>query len=110
MKLKTIVFALLLIFLAACSQNASQQTTPTSAATVTISNFQFVPSTVTIKAGETVTWIQQDSVPHTVTIRGFDPSPALSKGQSWSKTFDKSGQYSYMCNIHPSMKGTVIVA
>jgi plastocyanin len=85
-------------------------TTPEAeGASVEIKNFAFEPKTVTIKVGQTVTWTNQDSVTHTVTGDGGIDSDGLSKGKSYSKTFDTEGAFDYHCSIHPQMKGQVIV-
>jgi len=78
-------------------------------ASVDAKNFAFEPKTVTIKVGQTVTWTNQDSVTHTVTGDGGISSGDLSKGKSYSKTFDTAGTFNYHCSIHPSMTGQVIV-
>jgi plastocyanin len=72
------------------------------------------PNLIEIKVGDTVTWINNDSSPHTVTSSSssndsnFD-SGVLRNGEAFSFTFDKEGQYSYFCTLHPSMVGTVVV-
>ena len=78
-------------------------------ASVEIKNFAFEPKTVTIKVGQIVTWTNQDSAAHTVVGDGGIDSGDLSKGKSYSKTFDKEGTFDYHCSIHPQMKGQVIV-
>lgn len=75
---------------------------------VTIQNFAFNPPSVTIKAGDTVEWTNQDSTTHTVTGQGFD-SGDLQPGKTFSHQFTGTGTVSYGCSIHPSMKGTVVV-
>jgi amicyanin len=70
----------------------------------------FSPNPVKVKVGETVTWINDDSGRHTVTSKdGVFNSGMMGKGQSFSFTFDKAGEYSYHCEPHPSMAGTVVV-
>jgi amicyanin len=79
---------------------------------VSISGYAFKPASLTINVGDTVTWTNMDSAPHTVTSSsGPDKldSPELQKGQSWSFTFRKAGSYSYYCAVHPDMKGSVTV-
>jgi plastocyanin len=91
---------------------ATNNTTPVSAkASVTISGFLFSPATITVKKGTTVTWINNDSVGHTVTAdSGVGPaSGLLNNGDSYNYTFDATGTYPYHCSVHPSMKGTVVV-
>jgi plastocyanin len=71
----------------------------------------FVPSQLEIRAGTTVTWINQSAVPHTVTFGkdGFDDSGPLAPGQTFSQTFDSPGTYHYRCDPHPWMTGTILV-
>ena len=105
------IFSLVLIavLLAACVA----QSTPTTAANVNlvkISSYKFDPATITIKVGETVTWTNQDSVNHTVVSDdGSWSSKSLAQGDKFTHTFDKAGTFTYICSIHPSMKGTVVV-
>jgi plastocyanin len=70
------------------------------------------PNPIEIKVGDTVTWINDDSSPHTVTssndISTFD-SNVLRRGETFSFTFDKEGEYPYFCTLHPKMVGTVLV-
>ena len=78
--------------------------------TVTIDNFTFNPPALTIKPGATVTWINQDDIPHTVasTTRAFR-SKALDTDDRFSFTFATPGVYEYFCSLHPHMKGTIVV-
>lgn len=75
----------------------------------------FTPSSVSIQTGDTVTWVNRDTVGHTVTSVAFNsdqiwPQTEESKGNStFSHTFDRNGVYSYFCQIHPYMSGTVYV-
>lgn len=95
---------------AATPKTTQAAATPeTAGASVDIKNFAFEPKTVTIKLGQTVTWTNQDSAAHTVVGDGGIDSGDLSKGKSYSKTFDTEGAFNYHCSIHPQMKGQVIV-
>ncbi len=78
---------------------------------VSISNFAFVPATITVKVGTRVTWTnRQAGVQHTVTAGdGSFGSAALSTGSSYSYVFTRAGTFTYHCAIHPFMTGTVIV-
>ena len=76
--------------------------------TVIIENYQFQPEEITIKSGETVTWINKDSVKHTATGDTFD-SGLLAKDESYQQKFDQAGTYNYICTPHPYMKAKVIV-
>ncbi len=78
---------------------------------VHIKNFAFVPKAIAPKAGTKVTWINDDSAPHTATSDGTTllDSGTLEKGQSFSFIFTKPLSVEYHCNFHPSMTGTVSV-
>lgn len=95
--------------------SSGSSATPTAGAkqtnSVEISNFQFTPATITVKAGTKVTWTNKDSVQHNVVGDNFKNlrGPLLDQGKTFSFTFDKVGTYPYHCNPHPYMKGTVIV-
>lgn len=81
-----------------------------AASAVTIQNFAFSPSTVSVRAGTTVTWTNRDQMAHNVVASGGAfSSPLLGNGQSFSFTFPTPGSYPYSCTIHPSMTGTVVV-
>ena len=84
-------------------------------------NSCFIPSTVMIDVGGAVTWENGDIGPHSATSQIFTPGGAgevigsqwdsgiLTKGNSFSHTFDDAGTYNYFCTVHPWMQGTVIV-
>lgn len=79
--------------------------------TVVIRNFAFVPSSLTVAPGATITVTNQDRAPHTMTARNraFD-SGTISGGQSGQITAPRTpGTYPYFCTIHPSMTGVLIV-
>jgi plastocyanin len=81
-------------------------------ATVTIESFQFQPKEVTIKQGGTITFINKDAAPHTVSPAkdsNFTGTGRLLKNESKVVTFSKEGIYNYFCDFHPSMKGSVKV-
>jgi plastocyanin len=77
---------------------------------VHIKDFAFKPPTVTIHAGETVLFVNDDGDAHTVsaTDKSFD-SGGLDTNERWRHTFAKAGTYSYFCELHPYMKGTIVV-
>ncbi len=91
---------------------APQGTPPANTAPVEIIDFKFVPPSLTIKTGRTVTWTNKDAIPHTATSTA-DPkvwdSGNLNQNQDYSFTFDKAGTYDYFCIYHPYMKGTIVV-
>jgi plastocyanin len=81
------------------------------AVTVTIDNFTFSPKVVTIAPGTTVTWVNDDDIPHTVTnANRVFRSKALDTEDKYSFTFTTAGEYEYFCSLHPHMTGKVIVA
>ncbi len=78
--------------------------------TVNIKNFMFMPMTVTIPAGSTITWVNQDEIPHSVVEKGKSfRSPALDTNDHFSRVFDTPGTYEYFCGLHPNMVAKVIV-
>lgn len=77
---------------------------------VAIKNLAFSPANLTIAKGDTVTWTNDDSVAHTIASKdGTLNSKSLSKGDTYSYTFDKPGVYDYFCSIHPNMTGKITV-
>jgi plastocyanin len=78
---------------------------------VKIDNFSFGPMTMTVAAGTTVTWTNNDDVPHTVVSddKTTFRSRALDTGEHFSYTFTKPGKYSYFCSVHPKMVAEVVV-
>jgi amicyanin len=93
-------FAVMATVLAAAPQNAE----------VKIDNFTFAPQSLTIKAGTTVTWTNEDDIPHTVvaTAKAFK-SKVLDTDDKFSFTFTTAGSYEYFCSLHPHMTGTIVV-
>ena len=77
---------------------------------VVIANFSFEPATLTVKAGTTVTWVNQDDEPHTATAtdKRFN-SKTLDNGDRFSQEFKAPGVYNYYCALHPKMTGKIIV-
>jgi plastocyanin len=114
--------------LAACGSSASPAAAPASAAAspaasaaasqaaaagasaITIQNFAFAPASLTVKAGTTVTWTNNDSPTHSVKwADGAAGSSPLTTGSSYTRTFATPGTYAYVCGIHASMHGTIVV-
>jgi plastocyanin len=79
---------------------------------IAIDNFQFSPGTLTVKAGTTVTWINNDDVPHLIveSHSRFKSSPGLDTDQRYIVKLVKAGTYDYFCSLHPKMQGRVVVA
>jgi|GEM_PF-621935 plastocyanin len=81
---------------------------PTHAATITVTmtDDHFTPQTITINAGDTVTWLNQGAMAHTATAdSGAFDSGSVQPGQSFSATFNQSGTYAYHCKFHGSAGG-----
>jgi len=79
-------------------------------ARVSIANFDFSPGRLTIPAGTTVVWRNNDSVVHTVTSTTGDfDSGNLAFGETFQFTFNTPGSFNYFCEIHPSMRGQIVV-
>jgi len=77
---------------------------------VRINGMRFEPANITVKPGTTVTWIDESQMPHTVSGQsGGLRSSTLYNGQKFGHTFDHAGRYDYLCDLHPSMKGSVVV-
>lgn len=116
MAVVVVVFAVL----AACSNNSSSNPMSPNPnpnpgpgmSAVNISGFAFVPSSITVKVGDKVTWTNKDNTAHTVTSDngGFTSSGTLAQNQTYSVTFGMAGTFPYHCSIHPTMTGTVTVS
>jgi plastocyanin len=127
MKIQFIPKGLLVIlagsFLLSCSKggdnttslygnNTNNNTNPQPSAsgnTVSISGMSFSPGSITVKAGTTVTWTNNDNMLHTVTADDASFSSGdMNYGSSYSHTFSAAGTYPYHCNYHPAMKASVV--
>ena len=82
--------------------------------TVVIKDMAYQPSTITVKAGQTVEWKNEDIVPHTATAEaakgapGFD-SGTIAPGASWRFVPKTKGSFDYLCTFHPNMKAKLVV-
>ena len=94
---------------AAGSSGGSPGSGPTEQ--VTIRDFAFDPPDLSVAAGTTVTWTNEDNTTHTVTGTDTDliASPDLDQGDTYTVTFGQAGTYHYICSIHTNMTGTVTV-
>ena len=98
------ILLMLSIGLSCCTDNPAN-------ATVKITNFSFQPNSITIVAGTTVVWTNEDSAPHTITSDdGSFESGRMSRGSEFNHTFTQPGTYMYHCAIHPSMTGEIRVS
>ena len=83
-----------------------------SSVTVKIEAFQFSPSPLKVPAGTTVTFVNTDPTPHTVTPddgKSFQGTGRLVSGESKTVIFEKPGTFNYYCEIHTTMRGKVVV-
>ena len=82
---------------------------------VGMEGIKFDPAEVTVKAGGTVMWTNNESIPHDVTkVDGPGPDFSSGKGNmkqgdTYEQTFKEAGTVNYVCTVHPNMKGTVTV-
>ena len=110
-KHKTLFISLMMVMLAVivagCGSNTQGQAT-LGKNTVIIEDAAFQPDELTINKGEAITWINQDSMDHTVTGESFD-SGILDKDAEYRFTFSEAGTFDYTCTLHPYMTGRVIV-
>jgi plastocyanin len=99
-------FAIVALQLGAPHAALAAQTTHT----VIMEGVAVNPGTLTVAKGDTVVWVNKDPFPHTATAqdKSFD-SKEIAAGKSWRLTVRKSGTFPYVCTLHPTMKGTLIV-
>ena len=79
------------------------------ATAVKIGNFTFGPQELRVKAGTTVTWTNEDDMPHTVVSPNNFRSKVLDSDGTFSFTFTTPGAFKYFCSLHPHMTGTIVV-
>jgi plastocyanin len=102
--------------LGACSSSDAAPTTGAAEAgsgerSVVIEDFAFSPDPLRIEAGTTVTFSNRDDFDHTATAEdGSFDSRTLAKDAAFEHTFDAPGTYPYLCSIHNSMTGSVVVS
>jgi plastocyanin len=114
-----ILLLVLVLALVGCSGGSSSTTNPPSSGTTTVDkpatgatvvekSFAFEPATIDVKVGDTVTFKNEDSAPHNVSIDGKELGNQ-DPGASVTWTAEKAGTFPYTCTIHPSMNGTIVV-
>jgi plastocyanin len=80
------------------------------AAQVKIDNFTFGPGKLIVDKGTSVTWTNQDDIPHSIVLTAIGVrSKALDTDKAFTYQFDKTGTFSYVCGLHPQMHGQVVV-
>lgn len=106
----TIMLAFFLVACVAANEKEGIKTVPENQ--VSILKFKFIPQTLTIKAGESVTWINNEKRQyHSVWFEenGDPESDYLFPAETYNKQFTKKGTYKYKCGPHPEMIGVIIV-
>ena len=96
---------------AAAPSNAALSEAPAAGGdAVAIQNFAFGPASLSVAAGTTVTWTNNDTAPHTATAddESFDSS-SIAPGATFSQAFETAGTFAYHCSLHPNMTGTIEV-
>lgn len=76
---------------------------------VSIAGFSFLPAKLSASVGKALTFVNGDDSPHQISVANGPKTAVLLRGQKASMTFDKAGEYAYICGLHPSMKGTIEV-
>ena len=106
MRLFTIIAALSFVLLGAVSLTADSNS---KTHTINIENMRFDPAEVTVKAGDTIIWVNKDLVPHTATsaTEGVFDSGFMEAGQTWKYEVKGKGDVAYICTFHPTMKGVL---
>jgi plastocyanin len=112
-RLRRLTAAIAVLVLAVVGLSIGLSAAPATAtdATVKIDNFTFGPKVLTVKAGTTVTWVNQDDIPHTIVdkSRKVFRSKPLDTDDQYSFTFTQPGTYDYFCGLHPHMTAQVVV-
>ncbi len=111
MKVSLVVVALFALLFPATAGSAASAASERASKRVWAFNNYFSPRTIKVNRGTRVTWFVRQGIHN---VRGTHPrmgikSPYLSKGRTYSKTFNRSATYTYVCTVHRGMKGKVVV-
>jgi plastocyanin len=105
--------ALAALAVAGCGSGESRPAAPRPpaprTAAVDIAGFMYRPAKLEVAAGARVTWTNRDSSPHTATAAGTLDTGTLHQGQRRTLRLTKPGTYAYVCELHPFMKGSIVV-
>lgn len=98
----------ILLEIAACQGNAELQAPRTHV--VEMRGFGYQPATIRVSPGDTIVWVNRDAVPHTATdSSGVWDSGSIAAGESWRRAVEESGETSYYCTFHPTMRGRIVL-
>ena len=95
---KLVLLLLIAVFIVGCGSNK-----------VVIKDSKFIPSSLEVKIGDKVEWVNKDLVNHSVTFEDVRLDKVLLKGEKVSYTFKEKGEARYFCKFHSGMKGSVTV-
>ena len=76
---------------------------------INIASFAFLPAKISASVGKALTFLNTDDTPHQISVANGPRTDVFLRGQRASVTFDKPGEYNYICGLHPSMKGVIEV-
>jgi plastocyanin len=76
---------------------------------VNIASFAFLPAKISANVGKALTFLNSDDTPHQISVTNGPKTDVFLRGQRASVTFDKPGEYNYICGLHPNMKGVIEV-
>jgi plastocyanin len=97
------------VFAAGCGGSGESSEPVATTEVQMVKSYRFDPKVIEIRAGETVTWTNEDNFTHTVEVDGQEDHK-VGKGESFSIKFDTPGSYHYVCTLHSQdMDGEVIV-
>jgi plastocyanin len=76
---------------------------------IVIHGLKYEPETLVVRRGDTVVWVNEDPMPHTVTAAGGFDSRTIEAGKSWRFLARRAGSYRYVCTLHSNMSGSLRV-
>jgi plastocyanin len=108
--IRSVALSFAILALLSCSRGQAAVPAQPVSHTITMENMQFQPARLTVKAGDSVVWINKDLFPHTATSKpeAFD-SGQIAAGASWTFRTATAGEFPYVCSLHPTMEGTLRV-
>jgi plastocyanin len=93
------------------STSTSSSSSSGNEVVIKMQNIQFAPKAVTVKVGQKVKWVNEDTVAHDVASQSGEKikSPTFGHGGSFEFTPTKAGEIKYVCTLHPGMDATLTV-